>query len=125
MGFLLFVLEVVKQKTFQGTFNLEIFAGIVGVLFLITGIWLGHNGSKKPTVEPFKDIGSGLSKRETEVLQLMAQGLSNQEIADTLFVSLNTVKTHISNIYTKLNVRRRTQAIQKVKNWQSDNHPKG
>ena len=54
----------------------------------------------------------GLSARELEVLQAMAEGLSNQEIASRLFVSLNTVKTHSSNIFGKLDVRRRTQAIE-------------
>jgi ATP/maltotriose-dependent transcriptional regulator MalT len=48
----------------------------------------------------------GLSGREVEVLQLMAEGLSNQEIADRLFVSLNTIKTHCSRIFEKLDVRR-------------------
>jgi ATP/maltotriose-dependent transcriptional regulator MalT len=57
----------------------------------------------------------GLSGREQEVLQLIAEGLSNQEIADRLFVSLNTVKTHCSRIFEKLDVRRRTQAIEKSK----------
>jgi ATP/maltotriose-dependent transcriptional regulator MalT len=54
----------------------------------------------------------GLSKREIEVLELMAQGLSNQEIADKIFVSLNTIKTHTSNIFSKLDVKRRTAAIE-------------
>ena len=57
----------------------------------------------------------GISKREYDVLGLMAQGLSNQEIADTLFISLNTVKTHTANIFLKLDTKRRTQAIQKAK----------
>ncbi len=63
---------------------------------------------------------SGISKREYEVLELMAKGLSNQEIADKLFVSLNTVKTHTSNLFIKLEVKRRTQAIQKAKGMQPD-----
>jgi ATP/maltotriose-dependent transcriptional regulator MalT len=58
---------------------------------------------------------TGISKREYEVLELMAQGLSNQEIAEKLFVSLNTVKTHTSNLFVKLDAKRRTQAIQKAK----------
>jgi ATP/maltotriose-dependent transcriptional regulator MalT len=58
---------------------------------------------------------AGLSKRELEVLQLMAEGLSNQEIASRLFVSLNTIKTHSSNLFGKLDVKRRTQAIEKAK----------
>ena len=57
----------------------------------------------------------GISKREHEVLELMAKGLSNQEIADKLFVSLNTIKTHSSNLFLKLEVSRRTQAIKKAK----------
>ena len=56
----------------------------------------------------------GLSKRESEVLELLTKGLSNQEIADQLFISLPTVKTHLSNIYDKLGVSRRTQAVQKA-----------
>jgi ATP/maltotriose-dependent transcriptional regulator MalT len=57
----------------------------------------------------------GLSRRELEVLHLMAEGLSNQEIASRLFVSLNTIKTHSSKIFEKLDVRRRTAAIDKAK----------
>lgn len=57
----------------------------------------------------------GISKRELEVLELVGKGLSNQEIADRLFVSLNTVKTHSSNLFEKLEVKRRTQAIEKAK----------
>ena len=56
-----------------------------------------------------------ITPREYEVLQLIAQGLSNQEIAERLFLSLNTVKTHTSNVFSKLDVQRRTQAIQKAK----------
>ncbi len=56
-----------------------------------------------------------ISKREHEVLLLMAQGFSNQEVADKLFVSLNTVKTHSSKLFEKLNVQRRTQAVQEAK----------
>ena len=57
----------------------------------------------------------GISKREHEVLELIASGLSNQEIADKLFVSINTVKTHSSSLFLKLDASRRTQAIQKAK----------
>ena len=57
----------------------------------------------------------GISVRELEVLELMAKGLSNQEIANKLFVSLHTVKTHSANLYSKLNVKRRTQAIRKAR----------
>jgi ATP/maltotriose-dependent transcriptional regulator MalT len=61
---------------------------------------------------------TGISKREHEVLELMAKGLTNQEIADKLFVSLNTVKTHTANLFIKLDAKRRTQAIQRAKELQ-------
>jgi ATP/maltotriose-dependent transcriptional regulator MalT len=60
----------------------------------------------------------GLSNREIEVLQLMAAGLSNQEIANQLYVSLNTVKTHSAKLFEKMDVKRRTQAIEKAKRLQ-------
>ena len=60
----------------------------------------------------------GISRREYEVLELMAKGFSNQEIADRLFVSLNTIKTQSSNLFLKLDVNRRTQAVQKAKELQ-------
>ena len=60
----------------------------------------------------------GLSNREIEVLQLMAAGLSNQEIANQLYVSLSTVKTHSAKLFEKMDVKRRTQAIEKAKRLQ-------
>lgn len=63
-------------------------------------------------------IESGLSKRELEILHLISEGLSNQQIADRLFVSENTVKKHISNLFLKLDVQRRTEAIKKAKELQ-------
>jgi ATP/maltotriose-dependent transcriptional regulator MalT len=60
-------------------------------------------------------LQTGITKRELEVLTLMAQGFTNQEIADKLFVSLNTIKTHSSNLFLKLEVKRRTQAIERAK----------
>jgi NarL family two-component system response regulator LiaR len=56
-----------------------------------------------------------LSRRELEVLELMAEGLSNQEISTRLFVSLNTIKTHSSNLFDKMEVKRRTQAVEMAK----------
>lgn len=114
----------------------EMYAGAIAVIFTGLGIWLAIQLSKPKiqtvTIEkevyikrdnPFilneKEIEKlGLSKRELEVLQLMAEGLSNQEIGDRLFVSLNTVKTHSSNVLEKLDVKRRTQAVEKAKRLQ-------
>jgi NarL family two-component system response regulator LiaR len=73
-------------------------------------------GARIPHTEalpiPQQPASPPLSRREQEVLELMAAGLSNQEIADRLFVSLSTVKTHSSTLFSKLDVRRRTQAVQ-------------
>lgn len=110
----------------------EIYTGAVALLFTCLGIWLAVKLAKPKTVivekevvkevwVQHKDINEkaietlGLSKREMEVLQLMSEGLSNQEIADRLFVSLNTVKTHCSRLFEKMDVKRRTQAVELAK----------
>jgi DNA-binding CsgD family transcriptional regulator len=109
---------------------IEIYSGALAVLFTGLGIWLAVKLTRpkwKTIVvekEVFINSGTvnekelarlGLSPRELEVLQLIAEGLSNQEIAARLFVSLNTVKTHSANLFVKLDVRRRTQAIEKAR----------
>lgn len=116
MGLLAIVLEVTHYKAAIRDISFEVFGVVVGLLFMSLGIWLGFTWFKKRTgPDKYDPTKLGLSKREVEVLQLLAMGLSNQEIADKLFVSLNTIKTHISKIYQKLNAKRRTQAIQKAR----------
>ena len=108
-------------------FSLEFYVGAIAILFTVLGVWVGLKLTKKKTIiitNPAFQFDQkrlderGISKREYEVLELMAKGLSNQEIADKLFVSLNTVKTHSSNLFLKLEVARRTQAVQKAKELQ-------
>ena len=115
---------------------IEVYSGALALVFTGLGIWLAVKlakpkvervvvvqpapAAKEGPIDESKIDGGelarlGLSGREQEVLQLMAEGLSNQEIADRLFVSLNTVKTHCSRIFEKLDVKRRTQAIEKSK----------
>ena len=102
------------------------YIGAIAVLFAVVGIWAGRKLSRKsdlakePLNQPFQPKTEvlkqlGITPRELEVLEQMAKGLSNQEIASQLFVSLNTVKTHSSNVFFKLGAQRRTQAIQKAK----------
>jgi ATP/maltotriose-dependent transcriptional regulator MalT len=104
--------------------SLEFYLGIVAIVFVTIGIWAGQRLTQAKTKIILQNDFSfnetecnrlGISKRELEVLQLMSEGFSNQEIADKLFVSLNTVKTHTSNLFLKLEVKRRTQAIQRSK----------
>jgi NarL family two-component system response regulator LiaR len=121
---LVFVLKYFEYRFFVHDLSLEFYLGLVAVIFTSLGIWAGLRLTRKKviTVGPefifneheFQRLG--ISKREHEVLDLMAQGLSNQEIADKLFVSLNTIKTHTSNLLLKLEAKRRTQAVQKAKN---------
>ena len=111
--------------------SIEIYGGLIAALFAGLGIWLGLKLTKKtevvivkevpvPAVVPFslneqrlKDLG--ITKRELEILELIAQGMSNREIAEKLFVSENTVKTHSSRLFDKLSAKRRTQAVQIAK----------
>jgi len=79
------------------------------------GLQRSDGGDAEAEIDEKELARWGLSGREQEVLQLMAEGLTNQEIADRLFVSLNTVKTHCSRIFEKLDVNRRTQAVEKSK----------
>lgn len=111
--------------------QVEFYIGLVAVLFTSLGIWVGLQLTGRRTSSPNKATTTGnpasfqtnedqlealnISKREYEVICLMAAGHSNQEIADQLFISLNTVKSHSSNIFAKLEVRRRTQAVQRAK----------
>ena len=112
----------------------EVYTGSIALIFTGLGIWLAKKLTNpktktiivekevyivKPTEGFIPDESTllkfGISKREWEVLALMSEGLSNQEIADRLFVSLNTIKTHSSNLFEKLEVKRRTQAMEKGK----------
>ncbi|MES2748034.1 MAG: LuxR C-terminal-related transcriptional regulator [Bacteroidota bacterium] len=123
-GFLEFKLLILSHQY-------EIYIGVIAVLFTLIGIWVAQKITTPKTVIVEKEVYISnptsfvfnqaeidkrkISKREVEVLELMAAGLSNQEIANRLFVSLNTIKTHSSNLFEKLEVKRRTQAIEMAK----------
>ena len=98
----------------------EVYIGAVAVGFTALGLWAGHRltsrGPKKAFEKNDRAIAAlGISGRELEVLELLAQGSSNNEIADRLCVSPHTVKTHLGHLYDKLDVARRTQAVQKAR----------
>ncbi len=124
-----FMLKMLEYRFFYRQLSVEIYIGTIAILFTIVGVWIGSKVSRKKGVFMPAPVGDfqrnehvltemGISKREYEVLELMAKGLSNQEIADKLFVSLNTVKTHTANLFVKLIAKRRTQAIQRAKELQ-------
>ena len=133
LAFLLFLLKWLELRFIIFDHSFEIYIGFIAVIFTALGIWLALKLSKPKikTVVVEKEVYlSGnenfvldtslvsqleLSKRELEILSLLAQGHSNQEIAAKLFVSLSTVKTHIQNLFEKLEVKRRTQAVEKAK----------
>jgi len=133
LAFLLFLLKWLELRFIIYRHSFEIYIGAIALLFTALGIWLALKLSKpkiKTLViekevylsrsESFTPNSSlitqfELSKRELEILSLMAEGHSNEEIAKTIFISLSTVKTHNQNIFAKLDVKRRTQAIDKAK----------
>lgn len=124
---LLFLLRWLELRLLIFTHGFEVYAGAIAVIFTALGIWLAMKLTKPETIIVEKEKPSefslnvaaceklGISKRELEVLQLMANGMSNGEIAAALFVSLNTIKTHGARLFEKLEVNRRTQAIEKGK----------
>lgn len=133
MALVLFLLKWLELQFVIIDYEFELYISCIAVLFTTLGIWLAHKLArpKKEIVYVEKPVyidrttpaeinenaiaESGISKREIEVLKLMAEGLSNQEIAEKLFLSLSTVKSHSSNLFGKLDVKRRTQAIEKAK----------
>lgn len=133
---LLFFLKWLELRYILFDHSLEIYISSIAVLFTALGIWLALKLSKPKTktiiVEKEVFISKEedfimnqalieqleLSARELEILNLMAQGNSNQEIANSIFISLSTVKTHNQNIFEKLDVKRRTQAVEKAKRLQ-------
>ena len=138
LAFLLFLLRWLELRFIIFNHSFEIYIGFIALIFTALGIWLALKLSKpKPdsyrveTVVVEKEVyitrnenfvldtslisQLELSKRELEILNLLAQGHSNLEIAAKLFVSLSTVKTHIQNLFEKLDVKRRIQAVEKAK----------
>ena len=142
-GVLIAVLKLVEYRFLVVEHSLEIYGGIVALIFAALGIWLGLKLTRTretvvvrevpvevqvpvevrvtvPVDAPFQRNDArlaqlGITPRELEILEAMAAGFSNREIAERLFVSENTVKTHAARLFDKLSARRRTQAVQLAK----------
>lgn len=117
LAVLIVFLKYIEYSYFLKSFSQEFYFGLIALAFLIIGIWAGIQWIKtKPSLTPIQWDESAkqkldISDRELEVLLAMAEGLSNKQIAEKLFISENTIKTHAANLYAKLNVNRRTQAL--------------
>jgi DNA-binding CsgD family transcriptional regulator len=128
-GLLIVVMRVVEYRFLVIERSVEIYGALIAAAFAAAGIWLGLTLTRRdvvvkevpvPASEPLvpnteRIEAIGLTPRELEVLQLIADGLSTKEMAERLFVSENTVKTHSSRVLEKLGASRRTQAVQLAK----------
>ncbi len=117
---LLLLFQISKYSLLSNDLEIEGILAIVAVVFLIVGIYLNKKSLHKEAlgegeIDLKKVEALELSKREYEVLMQISMGLSNKEIADKLFVTESTIKTHVSNVLIKLKAKRRTQAIQIAK----------
>lgn len=121
MAVLIIVLKYFEYNLFVKSLSQEIYIGFVALFFTTLGIWIAikMRPSKLDTLNlnSNKEIQEKLaiSEREMEVLMGMTEGLSNREIAEKLFLSENTIKTHAANLFFKLDVKRRTQAVKKAR----------
>ena len=134
-GVLIAALKLVEYRFLVLEHSLEIYGGIVALIFSALGIWLGLKLTRTRTEVLIKEVPVevpvrvagpftrnearlqqlGITPRELEILEAMAAGFSNREIAERLFVSENTVKTHAARLFDKLSARRRTHAVQVAK----------
>jgi DNA-binding CsgD family transcriptional regulator len=127
-GVLIAGLRLIEYRWLVLEHSVEIYGGLVAAVFATLGIWLGLRLTRHPETVVVREVLVaapinfvrdqnklellGITPRELEVLELIAAGLSNREIAERVFVSENTVKTHSSRVFDKLGARRRTQAVQ-------------
>ena len=127
-GLLIAALRLVEYRFLVVEHSIEIYGGLIALLFAGVGVWLGLKLTRKKEVVVFKEVmvsaavpfalnderlrELGVTPREREILELIANGMSNREIAEKLFVSENTVKTHSTRLFDKLGAKRRTQAVQ-------------
>jgi two-component system, NarL family, response regulator LiaR len=127
-GALIFALRLVEYRFLVVEHSVEIYGGLIALLFALLGGWLGLKLTRNKEVVVLKEVlvsdaapfalneqrlrELSITPRELEILELIANGLSNREIADKLFVSESTVKTHSSRLFDKLSAKRRTQAVQ-------------
>lgn len=127
-GVLIAGLKLIEYRWLVIEYSVEIYGALVAAVFASVGIWLGLRLTRVKETVVVREVvvpapanferderkleSLGITPRELEILELIAEGLSNREIAGRVFVSENTVKTHLSRVFDKLGARRRTQAVQ-------------
>jgi DNA-binding CsgD family transcriptional regulator len=132
-GLLIAVLKLIEYRWLLVAHSVEIYGALVAALFAALGIWLGLRLTRRVETVVVREVlvpapssferddrkleALGITPRELEILELIAEGLSNREIAQRVNVSENTVKTHSSRVFEKLGARRRTQAVQLGKEY--------
>jgi DNA-binding CsgD family transcriptional regulator len=130
-GLLIALLRFLEYQHLIRAYPGHVYGLVIAVIFTVVGGLAGLKWTARketvvvrevfvPAEEPFvrdeeKVRAIGLTPRELEILELIGQGLSNREIGEKLFVSENTVKSHSSRLFEKLEVNRRTQAVRKAK----------
>ena len=114
-------LNWLEYRYFARAFSIELYVGLVAMGFIVLGAWVGSRLTPRQarrTAFERNDAAIrslGLSPREVEILDALASGESNKELARRFGISPNTVKTHVARIYEKLGVQRRVQAIEKAR----------
>lgn len=131
-GALIAALKAIEYRYLVIERSVEIYGAVIAAIFAAVGIWLGGRLTRPRDTVVVRDVPSpsspftrderrldalGITPRELEILGLLAEGLSNREIAERAGVSENTVKTHTSRVFDKLGARRRTQAVQLGKDY--------
>jgi NarL family two-component system response regulator LiaR len=127
-GVLIALLKVIEYRYLVVEHSVEIYGGLIAAVFAGLGIWLGLKLTRNTETVVVREVlvpapttfvqnaerveKLGITPRELEILTLIAAGLSNREIAERIYVSENTVKTHANRLFDKLNAKRRTQAVQ-------------
>ena len=115
-----FAIEWLEYRYLVHDIGTELYVALIAAGFAILGVWIGRRLTGAHAAGRFEKNAAalrslGITDREYAVLELLAAGQANKEIARELHVSPNTVKTHVSRLYEKLEVGRRTQAVHKAK----------